>query len=95
MLGIALILLIVMPQLNARRKDQKSSPSQPKKAIIEPRIDTEKLPPLDDLLKELGMSNRIKDFIKMGVTETRILLRLKKMDFQIMVRELKFNHFRS
>ena len=43
------------------------------------------LPPLEEVLKEIGFSNRLKDFVRQGVSETRILVLLKKMDFQMMV----------
>ncbi len=43
------------------------------------------LPQLDTLLLEINLSHRQRELIKMGVTETRHILRLKKMDYQMMV----------
>lgn len=50
-----------------------------------PQLNSDLLPPLEDLLNELDLIHRKSALIKMGVTETRYLLRLKNMDYQMMV----------
>jgi hypothetical protein len=48
------------------------------------RLNVDILPPLQNVLDELEFSSYLKNFVRMGVTETRLLLRLSAMDFQIM-----------
>ena len=50
----------------------------------QPKIDIDLLPPLQELLETLGLTRFLKDFVKIGVTETRLLVRLSAMDFQLM-----------
>lgn len=49
-----------------------------------PKIDPNLLPDLVEVLKELEVYQYLKQFIKMSVTETIHLLKLKKVDFQLM-----------
>ena len=65
------------------KKSPKNQSSNEKKPAL--AINPEKLPPLEDVLAEVNMSHRLKDFIRIGVSETRFLLRLQRMDFQMMV----------
>jgi hypothetical protein len=51
------------------------------------KLNVDILPPLQDVLSELQLSSYIKDFVRIGVTETRLLLKLSAMDFQIMSME--------
>lgn len=53
------------------------------KGVINPDI----LPQLDLVLEELNMTDRIPNFVQIGITETRLLFELKKMDFQLMLME--------
>lgn len=48
------------------------------------RLNVDILPPLLTVLEELELKDYTKDFIRMGITETRLLLRLSNMDFQMM-----------
>ena len=50
------------------------------------KINSDLLPSLEDFLKELNLQHRQRSLIKMGVLETRHLLRFKKMDYQMMVK---------
>jgi hypothetical protein len=56
-----------------------------KKEIL-PALNSDLLPSLETVLEELDLSHRKNSLVKMGVTETRYLLRLKNMDYQMMVR---------
>ncbi len=58
---------------------------QTKREIL-PKLNSDLLPSLEDLLVELELSHRKNQMIKMGISETRHLLRLKSMDYQMMVR---------
>jgi len=49
-----------------------------------PKLNVDLLPPLDEILEALNMKRYFKDFIRIGVTDTRLLLRLTAMDFQLM-----------
>ncbi len=49
------------------------------------KVNFDKLPPIESVLSELGLSHRLGHFIKAGFTETRHLLRITKMDINIMV----------
>lgn len=42
------------------------------------------LPPLPQVLEELELSPYLRDFVRMGVAESRLLLKLGAMDFQTM-----------
>jgi hypothetical protein len=54
----------------------------PAKKVVKLNVDI--LPPLQEVLAELGLDDRLHDFVRMGITETRLLLKLGAMDFQIM-----------
>lgn len=58
--------------------------TETKKEILS-KINIDLLPSLDDLINELNLQHRRLNLIKMGVTETRHLLRFKNMDYQMMV----------
>jgi len=49
-----------------------------------PKLNVDLLPPLEEILEALNMKKFFKNFIRMGVTDTRLLLRLTAMDFQLM-----------
>jgi hypothetical protein len=63
---------------------QKVQKTEIKKETV-PQLDSDLLPSLESLLEELNLSHRKSALVKLGVTETRYLLRLKSMDFQMMV----------
>ena len=50
-----------------------------------PKLNTDLVPAFDDILAELNIQHRRDSLIKMGITETRNLLRLTRMDYQMMV----------
>jgi hypothetical protein len=58
----------------------------PKYDGVSPDIDIneELLPDFLDILEEAGMKGRLADLVRMGIVDTRVLLRLKRMDFQMM-----------
>lgn len=55
-----------------------------KKEVLS-KINDDLLPSFDNLLNELNLQHRKLNLIKMGVVETRNLLRFKNMDYQMMV----------
>jgi hypothetical protein len=81
---VLLCLLVVHWSEAAVRKNdrKKEKPAPVKQKPL--RLNVDILPPLQDVLKELELDVYLKNFVKMGVTETRLLLRLSGMDFQIM-----------
>eukprot|EP01038_Epipyxis_sp_PR26KG_P008518 gene8518-11515_t len=48
------------------------------------KLNTEGLPTITQILSDLDLDKYLPNFIRMGVTETRLLLRLTNMDFRIM-----------
>jgi hypothetical protein len=65
------------------KRNEKANKVVPKpKPTVKLNVDI--LPPLLDVLEELEFKEYIKNFIKMGVTETRLMLKLANMDFQMM-----------
>lgn len=62
------------------------------KREILPKLNFDILPPLEDLLIELDLSHRKPELIKMGISETRHILRLKNMDYQMMLIEWDGDH---
>ena len=78
-----LVLYALCTSVRAQNKFQKQ---KPKKTPITPvaKINTDGLPSLEAILEDIGLSHRLNDLIKMGVVDTRLLLRLKRMDYQIM-----------
>lgn len=49
-----------------------------------PKLNTDNLPGLEEILTELSLGSRLKDFVKNGISETRYLLRMTRMDFHLM-----------
>ena len=49
-----------------------------------PKLNTDSLPDLPTILQSISLDEYLKDFVKKGITETRYLLRLGRMDFQLM-----------
>ena len=48
---------------------------------------TDDLPEIEDLLKELGLSNLAEKFYAAGFTESRYIMRMKPMDLRLMSME--------
>lgn len=85
-----LCLLIVICGLCLLVSGKKRYPDPKTKASARPKpvkLNTDILPPLQDILESLGMTRFLKDLVKMGVTETRLLVRLSPMDFRMMAIE--------
>lgn len=79
-------LLLCSVRVVGRPKDNKKSvPVKPKPPTVKLNVDI--LPPLQEVLKELNFDGYLRNFVRMGVTETRLLLRLSTMDFQTMTME--------
>lgn len=85
LLGGLLFVTAVGPR--GRYPDPKKETPPPPKPKVKLNVDI--LPPLQDVLSELNMTGYIGDFVRMGVTETRLLLRLSSMDFHIMSMDWK------
>jgi hypothetical protein len=87
-LTVSFVFLVVCGFLlivNASTTHKSSPSSGPSSAKVKPiKLNVDILPPLMDVLEELQLKDYLKNFIKMGVTETRLLLRLSSMDFQMM-----------
>jgi len=80
-----LSLLIIFSTVDAKRFTKpKPVPAAPPPPVM---LNVENLPPLEEILKEAKVDHRIKEIVKMGVVDTRLLLRLSKMDFQMMMME--------
>jgi hypothetical protein len=81
--GVVFVLFIclVCASVKKRYPDPKTKiPPKPKAQ----KLNIDLLPPLQEVLESLGLTRFLKDFVKMGVTETRLLVRLSAMDFQLM-----------
>lgn len=76
------LLLAILAYGRTKKKDSSPSSKAPPKPAVKLNVDI--LPPLQDVLAELDMTSYLRHFVKMGVTETRLLLKLSSMDFQIM-----------
>lgn len=48
------------------------------------KLDVEGCPSLKDILEEVGMGEHLMKFARMGITETRLLLRMNEMDFTML-----------
>lgn len=77
----ALCLSDVLGAAKKRYPDPKTKAASRPKPI---KLNTDLLPTLQEILDTLGLTKYIKDFVKMGVTETRLLVRLSAMDFRMM-----------
>lgn len=83
---VVLVLVCVSMTVGAdrfKRKDMSESRAKPKP----PNLNTDLVPSLEEILEELSLNHRKQELYKMGVVDTRILLRLKKMDFHMMTME--------
>ena len=54
-----------------------------------PKLNLDILPRLEEVLRELELDSYLMNFVKYGITDTRYLLRLTRMDFQLMELEWK------
>jgi hypothetical protein len=80
-----IVLLMLVAVVFSRSKYPKIK-NQPAPKDVLPKLNPDLLPPLDALLEDMQITHRKDLLIKVGVTETRNLLRLKRMDYQMMVR---------
>jgi hypothetical protein len=72
-------LIIAIWASSSKKKSDKPGPKS--------KINFDMLPPLNSVLEELQLSQYFKQFVRMGITETRFLLKLSSMDFQLMMYE--------
>jgi hypothetical protein len=81
---LSLVLLFICISLSdgKKRYPEPKTKIQPKPKPV--KLNTDNLPTLQEILESLNLSRFFKDFIKMGVTETRLLVRLSSMDFRMM-----------
>ena len=77
-----LFYVLLTVALGARRYPEPKTKSAPRPKP--PKLNTDNLPGLQDILADLGLTRFLKNFVKMGVTETRLLIRLTAMDFRMM-----------
>lgn len=69
---------------NKNTKNNKNAANAKDNRPKPPKLNIDVLPPLTEVLEALQLTDFLKHFVKMGVTETRLLLKLSSMDFQIM-----------
>ena len=50
-----------------------------------PKLNTDNLPTITEILESVNLGHRLPLFIKQGITETRFLLRMTPTDFNMMV----------
>ncbi len=61
------------------KRRQRERDSQPKS-----RLDVERLPPLQEVLQELGLQKHLNKLVRMGAVDTRTFIRLGEMDYRMM-----------
>lgn len=86
LLAFSLCFLVLV---HAAPRGRKEATKPSSKAPPPLKLNVDILPPLQDVLAELEMTPHLRDFVAMGVTETRLLLKLSAMDFQIMTMDWK------
>lgn len=67
----------------ASKSDTKSAPSP--SAGPTTKVNLDKLPAIESVFESLGLAHRMSHFVKAGFSETRHLLRITKMDINIIV----------
>lgn len=75
------VLLVFFSGVDCRKSNKGTARATP------PPLDVSKLPGLEEILKEIGLSNRLRQIVKIGVTDTRLFLRMSNMDFSLMMME--------
>ena len=88
---VVILLLDIIPQSLCRSrfppvtpKQDSTTTSPPPKPVL---YNVDALPPLKDVLTELDFMQYIKEFLKLGYSETRFLLRMASMDFRLLMLE--------
>ncbi len=79
---LTLLKIYAIVQSTRFQKMKKQENSKPEPAV---KLNTEHLPTLSEILNEINISHRLQNLVKMGITETRHLLRMKRMDYNMMV----------
>ena len=69
---------------SAKKNNEINKAARPTDRAPSININLDKLPRLERVLEDLEMLHRLKEFVRLGVTETRHLIRLQRMDFQMM-----------
>jgi hypothetical protein len=80
------VLCALLCSCEARPK-QKTKIKGPKPNPKPPKLNTEGLQTLPEILETLELTEYMSKFIRNGITETRLLLRLATMDYQLMSME--------
>ena len=75
------LFFLINSQSSRFSKMTKKVPSKP---VPKPVINYDALPALEDVLKSLNLFQHAKKFYEKGVVDSRILVRLSRMDFQLM-----------
>lgn len=78
------LLILLFTTAESRSRYPKVKNKQAARDVL-PKLNPDLLPNLEDLLEQMNLSHRKNQLVKSGVTETRNLLRMKRMDFQMMV----------
>jgi hypothetical protein len=63
-----------------KKNDKPAAPKAPP-----PKLNTDILPTIDEVLESVGLSHVLPIFLKQGISETRFLLRMTPTDFNMMV----------
>jgi len=74
-------------------KKNKNKPKKGPTKNAPVKLNVDGLPDLKAILTEIDLRDYLQHFVKMGVTETRLLLRLSSMDFRIMSMEWEDHGF--
>ena len=72
------------PPVTPKQDTTSSTTTTPPKPVL---YNVDALPPLKDVLTELDFLKYIKEFLKLGYSETRFLLRMTSMDFRLLTLE--------
>lgn len=88
LLLLALILTtVLLYTVEGKRQKPREKVKPAKPNPKPPKLNTDALPTLPEILTELDINAYMPQFIRNGITETRLLLRLSNMDYQLMTME--------
>ncbi len=72
---------------NGKKQKPREKIKPAKQSPKPPKLNTDALPTLPEILTELDINDYMAQFVRNGITETRLLLRLSSMDYQLMIME--------
>lgn len=78
-----LLLLLALTSLSTEASPSRK-PSSSSSSSAQPKLNYDLLPSLTSVLEALDMQEHLLAFVRGGITETRYLLKLSRMDFQLM-----------